>query len=149
MFTHLLQALAAPKPTPLPEPDEKLALGALMVRIAKSDNNYEVTEIRRIDRLLARLYGLGPLDAAKMRASCEKLEHAAPDSDRFGHLIRETVPRTTRLSALAALWEVVLSDGQALSPELRVLDTARSEMGLSEEDSDAARAQAEGPPERP
>jgi uncharacterized tellurite resistance protein B-like protein len=144
MFTRLLQALAAPKPTPLPEPDEALALGALMVRIAKSDNDYDVSEIRRIDRLLSRLHGLGPVDAARMRASCEKLEHAAPDSDPFGHLIRETVPYDRRLAALAALWEVVLSDGAALSPELRVLDTARAEMGLNEEDSAAARAQAEG-----
>lgn len=119
-----------------------------MVRIAKSDNHYDVAEIRRIDRLLAQLYALGPVEAAKMRATCEKLEHAAPDSDRFGHLIRETVPRETRLSALAALWEVVLSDGQTLSPELHVLDTARAEMGLSQDDSDAARAEAEGPPGR-
>jgi uncharacterized tellurite resistance protein B-like protein len=143
MFSRLLRALAAPKPTPLPEPDEKLALGALMVRIAKSDRHYDVAEIRRIDRLLARLHDLGPVEAAKMRATCEKLEHAAPDSDRFGHLIRAAVPHETRQAALAALWEVVLSDGETPPQELRVLDAARVEMGLTEQESDAARAQAE------
>src|SRR6056297_43692 len=144
MFTRLLQALGARRPTPLPAPDEKRALGALMVRIAKSDRHYDVAEIRRIDRLLARLHGLGPVEAAKMRATCEKLEHAAPDSDRFGHLIRETVPRETRRAALAALWEVVLSDGETPKQELHVLDAARTAMGLTEQESDAARARAAG-----
>ena len=145
MFARLLRVLAAPRPSPLPAPDEKLALGALMVHIAKSDRHYDVAEIRRIDRLLARLYHLGPVEAAKMRATCEKLEHAAPDSDRFGHLIREAVPYETRQAALAALWEVVLSDGATPPPrEVHVLEAARAAMGLSEADSEAARARAEG-----
>ena len=144
MFTRLLQSLGARRHPPLPAADEKRALGALMVRIAKSDRHYDVAEIRRIDRLLARLHGLGPVEAAKMRATCEKLEHAAPDSDRFGHLIRETVPRGTRRAALAALWEVVLSDGETPKQELHVLDAARTAMGLTEQESDAARARAAG-----
>jgi len=143
MLARILHAFAAPKPVRLPEPDEKLALGALMVRIAKSDSHYDLTEIKRIDRLLTRLYGLGPIDAAKMRATCEKLEHAAPETDRFGHLIRETVSLEARLAALEALWEVVLADGESEPRELQVLDAAREAMGLSHADSDTARAQAE------
>src|SRR6056297_2935999 len=140
MLSRILHAFQAPKPGPLPEPDEKLALGALMVRVAKSDRRYDLAEIQRIDRLLSRLYGLKPIEAAKMRATCEKLEHAAPDTDRFGHLIRETVSLEARV---AALWEVVLSDGESQPQELQVLDAAREAMGLSHSDSDTARAQAE------
>jgi len=143
MITRILHAFSAPKPAPLPEPDEKLALGALMVRVAKSDHHYEVSEIKRIDRLLARLYGLKPIEAAKMRATCEKLEHAAPDTARFAHLIRETVSIEARVNALEALWEVVLSDGASQPEELQVLDVAREAMGLSHCDSDTARALAE------
>lgn len=143
MINRILHAFSAPKPAPLPEPDEKLALGALMVRVAKSDHHYEVSEIKRIDRLLARLYGLKPIEAAKMRATCEKLEHAAPDTGRFAHLIRETVSIDARISALEALWEVVLSDGASQPEELQVLDAAREAMGLSHADSDTARALAE------
>src|SRR6056297_926764 len=143
MLARILHAFSAPKPAPLPEPDEKLALGALMVRIAKSDRHYDLTEIKRIDRLLTRLYGLGPIEAAKMRATCEKLEHAAPETDQFGHLIRETVSLEARVSALEVLWEVVLADGESEPRELQVLDAAREAMGLSHADSDTARAQAE------
>ncbi|MGX0878506.1 putative tellurite resistance protein B-like protein [Roseovarius sp. MBR-154] len=143
MLSRILHAFSAPKPAPLPEPDEKLALGALMVRIAKSDRHYDLTEIKRIDRLLTRLYGLGPIEAAKMRAICERLEHAAPETDRFGHLIRETVSLEARVAALETLWEVVLADGESEPRELQVLDAAREAMGLSPADSDTARAQAE------
>ncbi|SLN63928.1 Tellurite resistance protein TerB [Roseovarius litorisediminis] len=144
MLSRILHAFSAPKPIPLPEPDEKLALGALMVRVAQSDHNYRQSEISRIDRLLARLYGLKPIEAAKMRATCEKLEKQAPNTDRFAHLIRETVSFEARIEALEALWEVVLSDGDSQLEELQVMDTAREAMGLSEADSATARAIAEG-----
>lgn len=144
MFERVLKAFAAPKPQPLPEPDEKLALGALMVRVAKSDHTYKLAEISRIDRLLARLNGIGPVEAAKMRAICERLDGAAPDTDRFAHLIRETVSFEARIDALEALWEVVLADGERHQEELSVVDHVREAMGLSEADSDKARAIAEG-----
>ncbi len=54
MWDALLTRLRGkPEPTALPEPDEKLALGALLVRVAKSDNHYDVDEIGEIDRILA------------------------------------------------------------------------------------------------
>ncbi|MDZ7709660.1 MAG: TerB family tellurite resistance protein [Roseovarius sp.] len=143
MWPRILSALSAPQPAPLPEPDERLALGALMVRIAKSDRDYALAEIKRIDRLLAALNGIGPIEAARMRATCEQLERAAPGTDRFGHMIRDCVRIDARLAALEALWEVVLSDGTCAAEEIAVLDAAREAMGLSESDSAAARALAE------
>jgi uncharacterized tellurite resistance protein B-like protein len=140
LLNRLTAAFRAPAPQPLPEPDEKLALGALMVRVALSDHSYDVQEISRIDRLLQRLYGLGPIEAAKMRATSEKLEKQAPSTDRFGHLIRETVSFEARRDAMEALWEVVLADGDVDAEELRVIEEAREALGLSEEDSASARA---------
>lgn len=143
MLTRILNAFAAPKPQPLPEPDEKLALGALMVRVAKSDHTYKFSEISQIDRLLARLNGLKPIEAAKMRATCEKLDKAAPATEEFAHLIRETVSFEARIDALEALWEVVLADGKRREEELLVVDEVREALGLSEADSDKARMIAE------
>ncbi|QGX97864.1 TerB family tellurite resistance protein [Roseovarius faecimaris] len=143
ILNRILHAFDAPKPQPLPEPDAKLALGALMVRVAKSDMNYQVSEISRIDKLLARLNRLKPIEAAKMRATCEKLDKAAPDTVEFGRLIRETVSMEARLDALEALWEVVLADGVRRDVELRVVEEVREALGLSEADSDQARSIAE------
>ncbi len=143
LMHRLRHAFSTPKQVPLPEPDEKLALGALMVRVAMSDHDYQLSEISRIDRLLSRLYGLKPIEAAKMRATSEKLEKQAPETDDFAHLIRETVSYEARVDALEALWEVVLADGDVQSEEMRVLDHAREVLGLSEDDSARARSVAE------
>jgi uncharacterized tellurite resistance protein B-like protein len=143
MLKRILNSFTAPTPAPLPEPDEKLALGALMVRVAKSDHRYQPVEISRIDRLLARHFGLKPIEAAKMRATCEKLEHDLPDTARFAEVIRKTVRHQARIEALEAMWEVLLADGVIQDVEQAVIEEARVAMGLSEADNIAARAMAE------
>ncbi len=144
MLNRILTAFNASSPVPLPEPDEKLALGALMVRVAKSDHNYQFEEISRIDRLLTRIFRLNPVEAAKTRAICEKLEREAPETDRFAHVIRETTRFQARIDALEAMWEVLLADGKRREEELAVIEAARVAMGLSKSDSDTARETAEG-----
>ena len=141
---RILHAFSHPRPQPLPEPDARLALGALMVRVAQSDASYRVEEIQRIDRTLAKANGIGPIDAAKMRATCERLSHAAPDTDRFAALIRETVPHDGRLDTLRALWQVSLADGVERPEEIAMIEAICGALGLSGEDNAAARAAAEG-----
>lgn len=143
IIQRILSAFSAPQPQPLPEPDARLALGALMVRVAKSDDSYRVEEIQRIDRILARANDIGAIDAARMRATCERLEAEAPDTDRFARLIRETVSHEGRVDALRALWQVLLSDGLERPEELAVLTATCAALGLTEADNAAARAAAE------
>ncbi|MCV6586121.1 MAG: TerB family tellurite resistance protein [Marinibacterium sp.] len=142
MLQKLWNAFKPPPPAepPLPDPDTELALGALLVRVAMSDRNYRVEEISLIDRILARMFQHDPIEAAKIRATCERLHAAAPDTTTFAALIRETTSLDDRLAALDALWEVVLADGSQDDAELEILEEARLAMGLSQADSDAARA---------
>ncbi|MDZ4094610.1 MAG: TerB family tellurite resistance protein, partial [Paracoccaceae bacterium] len=74
MFDALLRRLAAPAPTRLPDPEARLALAALLVRIARSDNDYAASEIARIDRVLANRFKLSSVQAAALRADAEVLE---------------------------------------------------------------------------
>lgn len=143
MLSKLFQAFRANNPDQLPDPDAELALGALLVRVAKSDADYQVEEISLIDRILARLFQHNAIEAAKIRATCEKLHAAAPETDTFAKLIRETTGLEERLAALDALWEVVLADGEAKKSELRVIESARKAMGLSFIDSQKARESAQ------
>ena len=53
MFGDLLKRLTQPDPPPLPATDARLALAALLVRVARSDGDYDATEARRIDRMKA------------------------------------------------------------------------------------------------
>ncbi|MCH5374357.1 MAG: TerB family tellurite resistance protein, partial [Planctomycetes bacterium] len=131
MLNKLFQAFRAQKSPDLPDPDAELALGALLVRVAKSDRDYNLTEISLIDRILARLYQHNPIEAAKIRATCEKLHDVAPETDTFAKLIRETTTLEERLTALDALWQVVLADGDQKDEEVRIIESARKAMGLS------------------
>jgi uncharacterized tellurite resistance protein B-like protein len=140
LLKKFFQAFRPKSPQPgLPDPDAELALGALMVRVAKADRDYQVEEISLIDRILARLYSHNAIEAAKVRATCEKLHAAAPDTDTFGKLIRETTGIDDRIAAIEALWEVVLADGEQKEGELRIVEDARKAMGLSFKDSEDAR----------
>lgn len=139
MLKKFFQAFRPADPAPLPDPDAELALGALLVRVAKSDRDYQVEEISLIDRILARLYQHNAIEAAKVRATCEKLHAAAPETDTFGRLIRETTGLEERLAAIEALWEVVLADGDQKEGELRIVEDARIAMGLNLKDSEDAR----------
>lgn len=140
LLRKFFQAFRPPAPQQLPDPDAELALGALLVRVAQADRDYQVEEISLIDRILARLYRHNAIEAAKVRATCEKLHAAAPDTDTFAKLIRETTGTEERLAAIEALWEVVLADGEQDEGELKIVEEARKAMGLSFNDSEAARA---------
>ena len=58
MIADILRRLTAPDPDPLPFDDARLALAALLVRIARSDDDYAEIEKDRIETLLAKRYGL-------------------------------------------------------------------------------------------
>lgn len=142
MLTKLLKAFRASEPDPLPDPDAELALGALLVRVAKSDRDYQVEEISLIDRILARLFDRNPVEAAKIRATCERLHAAAPETDVFAALIRDTMGLEDRLSVLEAVWQVVLADGEEKEAELRIVENIRKALGLTPAESEAVRASA-------
>lgn len=138
-WLHRLRSQSEPEH--LPEPDAKLALGALMVRVAKADKTYRVEEIALIDRLLADRFQLNPVEAAKMRATCEKLEHDAPDSHEFEELVKQGVHYPDRLSIYHALWRIMLADGHQHTKEHAVLKETADALGILDTDR--------GPPSSP
>jgi len=91
MFERILSILRAPAAdfTAMPEADARHALGALLVRVAKADGAYLFQEIEEIDHLLADLYDLNAVEAARMRAECEKLEEAMPDTNELAHILSD------------------------------------------------------------
>jgi uncharacterized tellurite resistance protein B-like protein len=143
MFGDLLRRLTASAPHPLPDTDARMALTALLVRLAKADGDYAVEEIRRIDRIVATRYGLNPVEAAKLRAEAERLEHEAPDTVRFTRAIKDAVPYEDRAAVIEALWEVVLADGARDDEEDALLRMVAPMLGISDRDSALARKRIE------
>ena len=131
-----------PDPKPLPQPNAQLALGALLVRIALADNQYQASEVGQIDKTLSATFGLKPLQAAKLRATCEALERHAPGTPKFARILREEVTYAERKKLADAMWSVALADGEIDTGEEAILQDIETALGLSPEDIAAARAAA-------
>lgn len=146
MVIDLLRRLTAPDPDPLPFDDARIALAALLVRIARSDGDYARIEQAQIDRVLAHRYGLSQEGTRELRAEAEALEAEAPDTVRFTRAIKEAVPYEERRAVIEALWRVVLADGRREHDEDALLRLVANLLGVSDMDSALARqrVKAEG-----
>lgn len=139
MFADFLKRLTAPQPEPLADTDARLALTALLVRVARADEHYDDAEQARIDRIACNRYGLSPFEAAKLRGEAEALEAEAPDTVRFTRAIKDAVPYEDRIGVIEALWQVVLADGQRDAEEDALLRLVSNLLGVSDRDSALAR----------
>jgi uncharacterized tellurite resistance protein B-like protein len=143
MFADFLKRLTAPQPAPLPDEDARLALTALLVRVARSDESYDDEERQRIDRIAATRFGLSPFEASKLRGEAEALEAEAPDTVRFTRAIKDAVAYEDRIGVIEALWQVVLADGVRDASEDALLRLVSNLLGISDRDSALARQRVE------
>ncbi len=134
-----MRALSAPSPAPLTAPDAELALAALLVRLAKSDDDYDSAEQMRIEHVLAVRRGLSAEEAADLRQRAEAVEAEAPDTVRFTRALKEKVAYEDRTGVIEALWEVALADGTREANEEALIRLAASLLGVSDRDSAHAR----------
>ena len=139
MFAEFLKRLTAPDPEPLTDGDARLALTALLVRIARADGDYSQAEIERIDRITAARYSLSPFEATALRSEAETLETEAPDTVRFTRAIKDAVPFDGRIAVIESLWQVVLADGARDAEEDSLVRLAANLLGINDRDSALAR----------
>ena len=139
MFADFLKQLTAPSPAPIKDADARLALTALLVRIARTDGAYIQTEIDRIDAITSLRYSLTAEAAAKLRQDAETLESEAPDTIRFTRAIKDAVAYGDRLAVIESLWQVVLADGTREDEEDALLRLVSSLLGINDRDSAPAR----------
>lgn len=146
MIARFFTALMGPAPARLPLEDERLALAALLVRVARSDSHYDDDELAHIDRVLRERYALSPFEATALRARAEVLERDAPDTVRFTRALKETVPHDDRVALIAALWSVALSDGERGAEEDALIRMVANLLGITDRDSALARQQVDRAP---
>lgn len=135
MFERLIEFFSNPNTykTPMPKADADHVIGALMVRAAKADRAYLFEEVETIDRVLAERHEIGPIEAAKMRAACERLEEEMPDTTELAAILREAVGTEELENALRALWRVVFADGIEHDEEDEILHKVEAMLGVSPE----------------
>lgn len=143
MFADFLKRLVDPAPAQLPDADARLALTALLVRVARSDGHYDGHEKARILTIAQDRYGLDGTGAADLVAQAEVLESEAPDTVRFTRAIKDAVAYEERAAVIEALWAVVLADGARDDAEDALLRLVSNLLGINDRDSALARQRVE------
>ena len=141
MFGALLNRLMEPTEPQVADDDARLALGALLVRIARSDDDYAQVEKDQIKGVLAARYGLS--DASSLLADCEALEAEAPDTVRFTRAIKDGVAYEDRIGVVEDMWAIVLADGVRDAHENQIMRMVPPMIGVEDQDSNAARRRIE------
>ena len=143
MFADFIKRLTQPDIDELPDEDARLALTALLVRIARADHDYSSDEKDRIDRINARRYELGPGAVSALREEAENLEAEAPDTVRFTRAIKDAVPYEDRAEVVETMWEIVLADGDRDHHETALMRLVAPMLGINDRDSALARQRVE------
>lgn len=144
MFADFLKRLTDPAPEQLPDADARLALTALLVRVARSDNEYRTAERARIQSIISTRYGLDDTARDGLLADAETLESEAPDTVRFTRSIKDAVAYEDRLAVVEALWQVVMADGARAKEEDALLRLVANLLGITDMGSAQARQRAGG-----
>ena len=139
MFGSFLKSLLEPQAEPLHDDDARLAMTALLVRLARADNEYAAAEIHRITQVIMARYELAEPEAVALRETAETLEQEAPDTVRFTRAIKDRVAYEDRIAVVEALWQVALADGNRDAEEDALLRLVISLLGVTDVDSASAR----------
>ena len=139
MIKNLLDVLLGSEEDILDDDDEKIALAALCVRVAKSDNVYDSSEISNIDTELSQHFSISIADAGVLRVQAEKLEQEAPDTVRFTRAIKEKIELGKRREILEILRKITLADGKREAEEDSLIRLISSLLGLTDIESARAR----------
>lgn len=141
MFRNLLPRLFTDDSAPerLPSDDAELAIAALLVRVARSDDRYDQVEQVRIEQILARRLGLTHAEAVERRAAAEMIETEAPDTVRFTRTIKDRIALEDRYGVISALWEIAYADNDRAADEEATIRLVAGLLGVNDRDSALAR----------
>ena len=144
MIADFFKRLTAAKDAPLDDGDARLALAALLVRVARANDDYTKSEIAKIDVILARHYpDLDANRAAALRRDAEEIEDTPHDTVKFTRSIKDAVDLDDRMEVIEALWELVLADGERDYEEESALRLIAPLLGINDRDSALARQRVE------
>ncbi|NBB98601.1 MAG: TerB family tellurite resistance protein, partial [Alphaproteobacteria bacterium] len=116
---------------PEPEaPDGRVAVAALLVRVARTDGEYAQAERAVIQDILTRRYG-----SAELLPQAEVMEANAGDTVHLTKAIKDQIAHEDRMGYLQDLWRVVLADEARDFEEDGFMRLASNLLGMADRDS--------------
>ena len=142
MLKNILKIFADDNVSQLEPDDARLAITALMIRVARSDDDYSKAELDNIISLISARFKLSNDEANELIKEAEIVEEQAPDTVRFTKSIKSAIDFDDRIAIIEDLWSVVLTDSFRDTNEDALIRTVVSLLGVSDKDSAFARQRA-------
>lgn len=142
MLKNILKIFADDNVSQLEPDDARLAITALMIRVARSDDDYSKAELNNIISLISARFKLSDDEANELIKEAELVEEQAPDTVRFTKSIKSAIDFDDRIAIIEDLWSVVLTDSFRDTNEDALIRTVVSLLGVSDKDSAFARQRA-------
>ena len=116
------------------------AIAAILVRAAKTDNEYTESEKKLIDHLLANNLNINQEDARLLRLQGQKLEMEINDNVQLTRIIKQDIPYEDRHQLIEQLWSIVLDDNNRTPEENKLMRVLTHLLGISDVNSAKARS---------
>ena len=90
----------------------RLACSALLIELARSDFEFELSERIALERTLQRVYGITTEETAELMVMAESQADASVSLDQFTLLLDRNLNPAQKLHFLELLWELAYVDGR-------------------------------------
>ena len=116
------------------------AIATILVRAAKTDNEYTESEQTLIDNLLSNQLNITLEEAQILRIKGEDLEAEINDNVQLTRIIKQDIPYEEREMLIEQLWSVVLDDDYRTPEENKFMRVLTHLFGISDVNSAKARS---------
>ena len=116
------------------------AIATILVRAAKTDNEYTESEQTLIDNLLSNQLNITLENARLLRIKGEELEVEINDNVQLTRIIKQDIPYDDREMLIEQLWSVVLDDDNRTPEENKFMRVLTHLFGITDVNSAKARS---------
>ena len=116
------------------------AIATILVRAAKTDNEYTESEQTLIDNLLSNQLNITLEEAQILRIKGEGLEAEINDNVQLTRIIKQDIPYEEREMLIEQLWSVVLDDDYRTPEENKFMRVLTHLFGISDVNGAKARS---------
>ena len=116
------------------------AIATILVRAAKTDNEYTKSEQTLIDNLLSNQLNITLEEARILRIKGEDLEAEINDNVQLTRIIKQDIPYEEREMLIEQLWSIVLDDDYRTPEENKFMRVLTHLFGISDVNSAKARS---------
>ena len=119
--------------------DSREIFASLLVRAARIDNEYSISEKDKINKILINKFNVSEGEAIKIRTFGEGLESSIVDTVQITKEIKKNIPFEYRTALAEDLWSIILADTKRTEDENSFMRTCIKLIGVNDVDSAKAR----------